>query len=442
VSDALTAFLEDPLSEGPRGNSAARQFAIDVSESDRGIDEAINPESPTGQRRLVLKSQDALFSYQQEIVDGLHTWFCQQDNHRGTLVSLPTGAGKTRTAVWFARELATRQLARTVLWVAPSSELVEQAVGCIEDLWTRFAGAPSTELLINTFGDGNKSRQDLRVFVCTAQLAARRLETLADLNIDLLVFDEAHQAVARTFRQVISRVLESGKARAVGLSATPGRATEDESEDLRDLFKGQIITASELGKSPVEHLIQKGVLSALEVSLLPLPEHHEGSRVRSLDRRYLSLDDLALTAARFWAVVDVIESRPQTSKTLVFGASLAHCYALAGALHKKAESVAVVSHSTAPSRRKDILQRFAAGTIDVLLNKSLLATGYDCPSMSDVVLASPIRSPILWEQVLGRVSRGPSVGGTKVGRVWELDDHRAMHRQVLSYARFLGDLWS
>ena len=80
--------------------------------------------------------------------------------------------------------------------------------------------------------------------------------------------------------------------------------------------------------------------------------------------------------------------------------------------------------------------------MSVLLNKHLLAAGYDCPAVSDVVLASPLRSAILWEQVLGRVSRGPSVGGTEVGRVWELDDHRSMHSKVLSSARFLGDLWS
>jgi DNA repair protein RadD len=94
------------------------------------------------------------------------------------------------------------------------------------------------------------------------------------------------------------------------------------------------------------------------------------------------------------------------------------------------------------ARGRQVLARFEAGEISVLLNKQLLPAGYDCPAISDVVLASPVRSSILWEQILGRVSRGPAVGGTVAGRVWELDDHRAMHSKVLSYARFLGDLWS
>ena len=102
---------------------------------------------------------------------------------------------------------------------------------------------------------------------------------------------------------------------------------------------------------------------------------------------------------------------------------------------------AVLTHLTPATRRESILGRFAAGEIPVLFNKTLLATGYDCPGVTDVVLATPIRSAILWEQMLGRASRGPAVGGTEVGYVWELDDHRNMHHRVMSYVRYRGELW-
>ena len=216
----------------------------------------------------------------------------------------------------------------------------------------------------------------------------------------------------------------------------------DEGDDLRDLFGDRLLISSELGKAPVEALISRGVLSKLEIGLLPLPAHWDSTRVRSIGRRFLSIEELSLGLARFWSVVDIVESRPASARTLVFCASLAHCYALAGALTERGVEAAVVSHATDPIRRQNLLARFKAGELSVLLNKHLLAAGYDCPAVSDVVLASPIRSAILWEQILGRVSRGPSVGGTALGHVWELDDHRSMHSKVLSYARFLGDLWS
>jgi superfamily II DNA or RNA helicase len=277
--------------------------------------------------------------------------------------------------------------------------------------------------------------------LATAQLAAKRLDAITAYGPELLIFDEAHQAVAATYQPIVSVVMDDGRGKVVGLSATPGRSAMEEATDLRLLFRAQLITSPELGSSPVEYLRRHGVLSQLAIDLLPLPEHLDGMRVRDLTKRYLSIDELALEPSRFWAVVDAVASRPEESKQLVFGASVAHCVALAGALQERGLVAAVLSYETLPGRRRKILEDFRAGEINVLLNKTLLATGYDCPSITDVVLASPIRSPILWEQILGRVSRGPNVGGTKVGYVWELDDHRAMHADVMSYARYLGEVW-
>ena len=441
MTEKLDAFLAGPLSNQAGGALGAREKSREAFDHDFADgDDSLRSENRS--RRFVLEPVSPLFSYQREMVDGLHTWFGRRDLQRSILVSLPTGGGKTRTALWFARELSERGEAGRVLWVAPSSELVEQAVDCIQDLWRRFPGGPIADVSVNDLVEPRARRPPLQIIFCTVHLAAKRLADVEKFDADLLVFDEAHQAVAATFRRVIGEVRKSPDSRVVGLSATPGRARPDEGDDLRDLFGGGLLTSTELGQAPVEALISRGVLSKLKIEQLPLPQQWEGTRVRSLEGRFLSIDELSINAARFWSVVEAIESRPGGSRTLVFGASLAHCYALAGALEDRGVSAAVVSHATPFLRRRNLIARFESGEIGVLLNKSLLAAGYDCPAISDVVLASPIRSPILWEQILGRVSRGPAVGGTNIGRVWELDDHRAMHSKVLSYSRFLGALWS
>ena len=442
MTEKLDAFLEGPLSDPSGGSAGARESARRAFECDFGEGDGSRGGSGDKDHRFVLESASPLFSYQRQIVDGLHAWFRVEDRQRGVLVSLPTGGGKTRTAIWFARELAERGLVSRVLWVAPSSELVEQATDCMKDLWQRFQGAPMADVCVNNLFDPENRRPPLQIAFCTAHLAARRLAAVERLDPDLLIFDEAHQAVATTFRRIVTQVVKSARSSVVGLSATPGRAMSDEGDDLRSLFGEGLLTSAELGKAPVEALISRGVLSKLQIEQLPLPRQWEGTRVRSLRGHFLSIDDLSINAARFWPVVRAVESRPRGSRTLVFGASLAHCYALAGALADRGVRAAVVSHATPLDRRRSLLARFEAGELSVLLNKQLLAAGYDCPAISDVVLASPVRSPILWEQILGRASRGPAVGGTVAGRVWELDDHRAMHSKVLSYARFLGDLWS
>lgn len=100
-----------------------------------------------------------------------------------------------------------------------------------------------------------------------------------------------------------------------------------------------------------------------------------------------------------------------------------------------------MSAITPKTEREETLRGFADGQLKVLINKQLLATGYDCPSVDHVVLSIPIGSAILFEQIVGRVSRGPEVGGTPEGTVWQLDNNLAIHGLPNSYYRFRDFDW-
>jgi len=440
-SDELTAFLTGPLSDRRGGSARARAFAEEIAESDLVADDESNSRISNGVRSFLLSSPEPLFSYQREICESLQAWRTTSSTPTA-LVSLPTGGGKTRVGLWFCRSEFQAERARSLLWVAPSGELVNQAVQTIEDLWSRFPGAPDIQIGVNHIPSSQSAVPRAHMHFVTAQLAARRLDDIRRLAPDLLVFDEAHQAVARTFREIIKNVLRTGQSAVVGLTATPGRMQESEGEALSSLFSENLITASELGANPVEHLMSAGIVSRVEITMLPLPPEWEPVRVRSKSGRALSLTELACHPARFWSSLQKVEELAQSeTRCLVFCASLAHMYALGGALKASGTECGVLSYQTSASKRRRLLSEFSEGTLPVLLNKTLLAEGFDCPAISDVVLTTPIRSPILWEQIVGRASRGPAVGGTPVGRIWELDDHRAMHRELLSYARFLGALW-
>jgi DNA repair protein RadD len=392
--------------------------------------------------QFLVRSRSPLFSYQQEIVDELAGWLASESDNRTALVSLPTGAGKTRTGIWFLRQQAESGHLSRAVWIAPSIELVRQAIDAVQLLWREFPSAVSLRVKVSGLEHRTSKPSEPTFNFMTAQLASRRIRELEQYQPDFLVFDEAHQAVARTFSKIIRSVLKTDIARVIGLTATPGRTGDLESDDLRMLFGDHLTTSKELGRSPVTELQSRGILSRLQMHEINLPLQWEQVRVSSLQKKSLSLDQLAQTPARFWATIKTIEELRSGSQCLVFAASVAHCYALAGALVSKGIRAAVVSHATSPTERRRTLLRFETGDLQVVVNKSILAMGYDCPKITDVVLTSPIRSPILWEQILGRASRGPRVGGSEIGRIWELDNHRAMHRQVLSYARFLGDLWS
>lgn len=445
ASPALDRFLKGPLSPAHGGSAEAQAAAIAFSNADApGAEDArTDGERAPKVQRFSLSSTDPLFSYQREIVDSLALWVSRTNAQRAVLVSLPTGGGKTRTGLWFLREQLQAGAVKRAIWVAPSAELVQQAVETARSLWSRFPDGPAVDATVNSLEGGPARDESVPALAfVTAQLAAKQLDGVRRFAGQILVFDEAHQAVARTFAAVVRAQLGVVGGRVVGLSATPGRSLPDEEESLGDLFSDTLITAPELGNDPVAALRSRGVLAKLEVKRIPLPLQWGQLRVSSASAQSLSIDELASHPARFWATVRTLEGMKPASKTLVFGASLAHCYAIAGALKAARVPAAVLSHKTPVAIRASLLARFAAGEVPILLNKTILATGYDCPTLSDVVLASPVRSAILWEQILGRASRGPVVGGKKVGRVWELDDHGKLHGRVLSYARYLGEIWA
>ena len=85
----------------------------------------------------------AFFDYQDDLVSRMSEILC---NGGTALLSLPTGAGKTRTAVGAFLE-ARRQLAGLrVCWLAPTYELLEQARSTAVQLWKQFGAAPDMRI--------------------------------------------------------------------------------------------------------------------------------------------------------------------------------------------------------------------------------------------------------------------------------------------------------
>ncbi len=329
-----------------------------------------------------------------------------------------------------------------MLWVAPSTELIGQAVDATKELWSTHRPSPPIDVVVNAIPSRRLSNAVAGVIAfTTTQLASRRLAEIRAFGPDLLIFDEAHQAAARTCRRLVSDAYDETSTRVIGLSATPGRSIENENDTLSDIFGGTLVTPQSLAPDPVTALRRRGVLSAVELITIPLPKQWDCVRVGDTSKPSLPIDDLASNPARFWATVDAIRLIAEQGRCLVFGASIAHCKALCAGVSAAGIRAEVLSHETDKGQREESLKLFRAGGIDVILNKAILTTGFDLPELEDVVLATPVRSPIQWEQIVGRVSRGPAVGGTAVGRIWELDDHQRLHKRVLAAQRFSGDVW-
>lgn len=369
-----------------------------------------------------------LFDYQRDLVERA---LAGLDGH--ALLALPTGAGKTRTAV--AAVLAgigSGQL-NHVAWLAPSIELVEQAESTFRSLWLTQGNVEQLHLTHNFDEFPGKPV----VVLSTPQSVYARQRTRHNrghvVPWDLLVFDEAHQLGARTFREAVESmgVLPPGAhnlslgASMLGLSATPGRTDPTETEDLVDLFGGRLLRSKLLDPNPVKVLQRRGVLSEL--------------RFRQLTASQVSNDDEARRIRI--AVRACVEMANRKRKPLVFAGSVPGAIVLAQLLRSRNVRAEAVHSETSAGRRQYIISQFSSGEIDVLVNQRLLATGYDCPAVSDVLILSQITSPILFEQMVGRAARGPKTGGSRVATVWDFDNHLDLHGRPKSYYRYRDYDW-
>lgn len=146
---------------------------------------------------------------------------------QNTLVSLPTGLGKTLIAAVVLYNYYRWFPTGKVLFLAPTVPLVDQQItACYEIM-----GIPAHHTAILTGKVPAKQRMEIyktrRVFFCTPQTIQKDLENGRidePQSIVCVVLDEAHKAVGDYAYCKVVEQLEAAKAkfRLLGLSATPG----------------------------------------------------------------------------------------------------------------------------------------------------------------------------------------------------------------------------
>lgn len=393
-------------------------FDADLLEFDSADDEL---EVAPGDVRLVRdKLRPKLFPYQSE----LSRAFVDLVNHRRDgLIALPTGAGKTRTAVNAILASLVDLEVRRVIWLAPSTELVDQAASTFSNLWVEFGSAPDIDVdrTLSSFSSGRNS-----VLFTTPQAiySASKRGKLNASGVQIVVFDEAHQLGARTFLDSVDAIrAQSPDAVLVGLSATPGRVDPRETDELVDYFGGNLVVSPSLSPNPVKTLQRFGVLAQLKFRDVPKNKSDN-------------------EATRITTTLKLLEKLHESgSRVMVFSESVAGAIVVAELARASSIPANAVYGELSEGERRRRIAQFGAGTVSVLTNQRLLATGYDCPAITDLVLIGKIGSPILFEQVIGRGARGPLTGGSRVTRIWQFDDHLKIHGLPNSYYRYVDFDW-
>jgi DNA repair protein RadD len=360
--------------------------------------------------------------------------------NRGIL-TLPTGAGKTRTAVEGIVEWK-RSIPDPagVLWIAQSDELCEQAVQAFREVWIDLGyrdAAFREALTLNRFWGGREDMPDGDgVTVASIQklhaLYRKHRDNLRELEpltsaADVIVVDEAHRILAPSYAEVLRLFgveVTRGETSAIpllGLTATPFRAVEDETKQLARRFHGRLLRPPSLQIDPIAQLRERQILSRPVHQILDYDGREfsvdESEKFRAYFEQFGDfhpdlLREISEEQDRNRKLLEKLCSLPANWPVLFFGCSVEHAQAVAVLLRRKGRSAATVTSDTRASTRRFLIEEFRAGRVSVLCNYGVLTTGFDAPKVRAIVVARPTTSPVLYEQMIGRGLRGPKFGGT------------------------------
>lgn len=381
------------------------------------------------------KNPRQLYEHQEEAIRKLDAM-----DKRGsfrTLLVLPTGGGKTLTAAYWLLRNAVDQN-KKILWLAHRHLLLEQAAEA-------FARNAYTDTMVNRTvfnyriisGMHDKPvhiQKTDRILIVSKDSMIRSLDKLKNwLNGEeiYLVIDEAHHAVAKSYKKIIQYVADHTKSmKLLGLTATPFRTSEDEQGALKQVFTDDIVY-----KTDLDTLIKKGILATPTFidcnTNIQFTEHLGVQALKSIENLDTLpeniVNDIAGSKERNRIIVDeYINNYEKYGPTIVFALNKNHAITLNALFNEKGKKYGIKSEfiisevqdmitgitiSNADNERK--IEAYRNGEIQVLINVNILTEGTDLPKTHTVFLTRPTVSTTLMTQMVGRALRGLKAGGTK-----------------------------
>lgn len=377
-----------------------------------------------------------LHDYQERVVASMAALLREPIPQRAML-SLPTGAGKTRVAVEAViRTAVDKGFDGPILWIAERNELCEQAVESWKFVWSKVG--PAGRLTINRFwgpNDATPVTNNLQLVVATDAKLENHLNTpdFAWLReAALVIVDEAHRGITPRYTRILDQLgltHHRTDRHLIGLTATPFRGTnEDETRRLVQRFGSRRLDEGLFpGEDAYGALQDQGVLARVEhIELAGVTVTLTASERNDFERRTVpsSVEErLALDSVRNDELLRAIKDLDDSWPILVFAASVNHAKLLAAKLNGLGISAASVDSQTLPGERRSVIERYRRKEIRVLTNYNVLSQGFDAPATRAVVIARPTYSPNVYQQMIGRALRGPLNGGSESCVILDVRDN-------------------
>ena len=304
------------------------------------------------------------------------------------MVQMPTGTGKTYLTACCVREWL-KQHGGEAWIVAHRRELVSQIQGSLEGaLWSD--EGETEEALSLDIGK--------RIRTMSIQWLSRHYAEM-ETKPCLLVIDEAHHALAKTYKAVIDAYPD---AKVLGVTATPCRLTRHGFTDLFDTL---------LQSWQYERFIAEGRLSLYDYMSVRADSESQRA-VNGLTKRGADGDfslkemseklDVHPSISRLY---DTVKRYADGKKGITYAIDIKHAEHIAAHYRSHGICAVAISSKTNAEERCQLIEDFRRGEIQVLVNVDLFGEGFDCPDVEFIQLARPTLSLAKYLQQVGRGMR-------------------------------------
>ena len=328
-----------------------------------------------------------LYNYQAEMKERIDVAF---RSYRSVMVQMPTGTGKTVLLSEVVKSEEQRVKNPWVWIVVHRRELVEQ----IRDTLNTMLSCPYSTLDTTS----PLLSENSRIKVMSIQWLSRHYQDMAE-KPSLIVIDEAHHAVAKTYAEVMNAYPE---ARKLGVTATPCRLNKKGFTDLFDVL---------LQSWPTKKFIADGRLSLYDYMSIKADSIDQrmvfGLTKRGADGDF-SLKEMSEkldVQPSIKRLCDTILHYASNKKGIVYAIDIKHAEHIAEQYRVHGIHAVAISSKTPNDERRLTIDKFKAGLIQVLVNVDLFGEGFDCPDVEFIQLARPTLSLAKYLQQVGRGMR-------------------------------------
>ena len=319
-----------------------------------------------------------LFDYQEDMKERIEKALRL---HRSVMAQMPTGTGKTYLLTAVIDSFVSNNPMEKVWIVAHRRELVSQ----IDETVRKF----------HSYSASNASFLLSSVKAMSIQWLMRHYNEIEE-EPGLIVIDEAHHALAKTYKEMWERF---PKAKFLGLTATPCRLNGKGFTDLFDVLVQswgvpEFISKGRLATYDFVSIKSDGVTQRLIDSL----------QKRGADGDYQNkeMDMLLNKKPSIERLYQSLEEFGKDRKGIVYAINISHAQKITKLYQEHGvKAIAIDSKTPATERQQDI-EAFKKGDIQVLVNVDIFSEGFDCPDVEFVQLARPTLSLAKYLQMVGR----------------------------------------